>query len=566
MCGSEIMTCKDAILSNDYVDLIWKTDTEPPTEDSLLYAQCVQRVSSLFTVFYVERERLFGARQSLPIGDSTGMACYAPMDTESLEKSGIYAVQRQSALELTGEGVIVGFLDSGIALEQQVFRTGDGRSRVLALWDQTDQSGALPEGFLYGSVYTSMDIDRMLAEGWEELPGRDESGHGTKVASIAAGSPLPDMDFTGAAPKAQIAFVKLKEAKPFMREMQRIPQDVVAYEEADLMLAVRWLDELASQEGKPLVICIALGSNAGGHTGETALGQYLQMLARKAGRVIAAAAGNEGNAAHHFYGMIPASTDYVDLELRVSANVEGFQLNLWGDAPGLLSAEVIAPGGERVPESALHRNERARYDFIFERMILDIQYEWSEPISGDERLLLAFQEPTEGIWTIRVYSAGDFACSFHAWLPVTNFLSRETYFLRPDPDTTVTCPADAEGVISFAGYDARNSSVWQEASRGYTRNRRLAPDVAAPAVEVSAVNTRGIPGTLSGTSAAAAIGAGACALLLEWGIVRGNAPAMDSSALQRYLVRGAARPEPFTYPNRNWGYGLLDLYGVFRAL
>ncbi|MCC8162207.1 MAG: S8 family peptidase [Lachnospiraceae bacterium] len=560
------MTCREAILSNDYIDLIWKTDTVSSMEDSLLYAQCVQRVSSLFTVFYVERERLFGARQSLPVGDFTGMACYAPMETESLEKSGIYAIQRQPALELSGEKVIIGFLDSGIALEQEVFRTGSGRSRVLALWDQTDQSGTAPEGFLYGSVYTSTDIDRMLTEGWEELPGRDESGHGTKVASSAAGSPLFDMDFTGAAPEAQIAFVKLKEAKPFMREMQRIPQDVVAYEEADLMLAIRWLDELASQEGKPLVICIALGSNAGGHTGETALGQYLQTLARKAGRVIAAAAGNEGNAAHHFYGMIPASTDYMDLELRVGANVEGFQLNLWGDAPGLLNAEVIAPGGERVPESALRRNERARYDFIFERTILDIQYEWSEPISGDERLLLAFQEPTEGIWTIRIYSAGDFACSFHAWLPVTNFLGRETYFLRPDPDTTVTCPADAEGVISFAGYDARNSSVWQEASRGYTRNRRLAPDVAAPAVEVSAVNTRGIPGILSGTSAAAAIGAGACALLLEWGVVRGNAPAMDSTAVQRYLVRGAARPEPFTYPNRNWGYGLLDLYGVFRAL
>ncbi|MCD8098454.1 MAG: S8 family peptidase [Lachnospiraceae bacterium] len=398
------------------------------------------------------------------------------------------------------------------------------------------------------------------------MPGTDETGHGTKLASIAAGSAFPDADFTGAAPQAQIAFVKLKEAKPFMRELQRIPQDVVAYEEADLMLAVRWLDELAQREGKPLVLCIALGSNAGGHTGETALGQYLQALLRKPGRVIVAAAGNEGSAAHHFYGTIPAESDYVDVELRVGANVKGFQLNLWGDAPGLLTAEVIAPGGERVPESALRRNGRARYDFIFERTILDMQYEWAELVSGDERLLLAFQEPTEGIWTIRVYSAGDFSCSFHAWLPVTGFLSTETYFLRPDPDTTVTCPANAEGVVSFAGYDARRSSVWQEASRGYTRSRRLVPDLAAPAVEVSAVNTRGIVSTLSGTSASAAIGAGACALLLEWGIVRENAPAMDSVAAQRYLVRGAARPEPFAYPNRNWGYGLLELYGVFRTL
>ncbi|MCD8098455.1 MAG: hypothetical protein LUE31_10635 [Lachnospiraceae bacterium] len=120
------MTSRDAILSNDYMDLIGKTDTELPLKDSLLDAQCVQRVSPVFSVFYVERERLFGTRMSLPVGDFPGSVCYAPMDTESLEKSGIYAVQRQTALELSGEDVIVGFLDSGISLGAEVSgRTAD---------------------------------------------------------------------------------------------------------------------------------------------------------------------------------------------------------------------------------------------------------------------------------------------------------------------------------------------------------------------------------------------------------------------------------------------------------
>ena len=124
----------------------------------------------------------------------------------------------------------------------------------------------------------------------------------------------------------------------------------------------------------------------------------------------------------------------------------------------------------------------------------------------------------------------------------------------------------AEGVLTFAGYDARTNSIWYDSGRGYTRTGKVVPDVAAPAVEVSTIDMRGRNSTLTGTSAAAALGAGACALLLEWGIVQQNAPAMDSVTIQRYLIRGASRSENYTYPNKTWGYGLLDLYGVFQAI
>lgn len=139
------------------------------------------------------------------------------------------------------------------------FRKADGKTRVLELWDQTDQSGRSPEGFQYGSVYTSEDIDKLLAEEQEMLPGKDENGHGTKVASIAASSELLEENYLGAAPEAELAVVKLKQAKPFIRQMQRIPLDSIAYEEADIMLAVRYLDQLAQREGKPLVICHGTG-------------------------------------------------------------------------------------------------------------------------------------------------------------------------------------------------------------------------------------------------------------------------------------------------------------------
>ena len=560
------MDCRDAILSNDYIDFVWKMDVRPPEAEWMPYGYCGQYISPNFSVYYVKREEVFGKRTSLPVGDYGVTYCHTQMNTESLEASRILTIQNQPALQLKGSGVIIGFVDSGIALENQVFRMKDGKTRLIGLWDQTDQNGTIPEGFLYGSGYSREEIDQWLKEEKELFPGRDENGHGSKVAAIAAGSELAEENFVGAAPEADIAFVKLKEAKPFIRQLERIPQDCVAYEEADIMLGIRYLDLLAQREGKPLIICLALGSNSGGHTGETPLGLYLTYISRKSGRAVVAAGGNEGNKGHHFYGNLSLETGYLDVELKVGPGEREFQLNLWGNAPGLFVTEVVAPSGEKVSKISPQILSRERYDFVFEKTILDVQYELSESISGDERIMLAFQNPTAGIWTIRVYSVGNLETGFHMWLPVTGFISDETYFLRSDPDTTVTEPANAEGVLTFAGYDARTDSIWYDSGRGYTRVGAIVPDVAAPSVEVSTIDAKGRGSSLTGTSAAAALGAGACALLLEWGIVRQNAPAMDSVTIQRYLLRGARRSENYTYPNKTWGYGLLDLYGVFLAM
>lgn len=551
------MDCKEAILSNDYMDYIWKIDTRSMGQEEQVFDTCTQYISRNFSVFYVNRDEIFGDVQTIPIGDYAIPYCHTQMDTESLEYTRILPIQNQPALKLRGSGVILGFLDSGISLENPVFRTGEGRTRVIGLWDQTDQSGIPPQGFLYGSAYSAEDIDRMLEEGRTELPGADPDGHGTKVAAIAAGSSLENENFIGAAPESFIAFVKLKQAKPFIRQLQEIPQDSTAYQENDMMLAVRYLDMVASRADRPLVLCIALGSNSGGHTGNTALGQYLDDLSRRAGRAVVVAAGNEGNQGHHFFSVVPKTPGYVDVELRVGENEEGFQLNLWGNAPGMFAAEIISPSGEQIPRIFPRVLERQRFDFVFENTILDVQYELSEVVSGDERLLISFRDPTPGIWRLRIYSSGDLENSFHIWLPVTGFISDGTYFLRPDPDTTITEPGNAARVLTIAGYEGSTESVWMDSGRGRTRSGYQKPDIAAPAVSVSTIDRFGRGSTLTGTSAAAALTAGAAALLMEWGIVQNNVPTMDGSAIQRFLIRGARRPTAYSYPNKSWGYNVI---------
>ncbi len=558
----ETMTCQEEILSNEYIDYIWKVNlqTIPAAE---LQGACYQYISQNYSVFYVNPLDIFNNPPL--IGDYGTPFCLTQMDTESLEASRILTIQNQPALNLKGKDVIIGFLDSGIALENPVFQRRDGGTRILGLWDQTDQSGTPPEGFAFGSAYSREQIDALLGSG-EELPGADGNGHGTRVAAIAAGSELSDENFIGAAPEADIAFVKLKQAKPLIRSLDQIPQDSIAYQESDIMLGIRYLDMLADRYHKPLIICLALGSNAGGHTGSTPLGLYLGEFTRRAGRAVTVAAGNEGNKGHHFYGEIPMNSNYLDVELRVGEEDRGFQMNLWGNSPGLLSVEISSPSGERVPVVFSRLIEMERYEFLFENTVLDIQYELMELSSGDERLLLSFRDPTPGIWNIRVYAIGSLENSFHIWLPVSGFISDGTYFLRPDPDTTVTEPANAYGVTAFGGYDVSSGAIWLDSGRGYARNGIVKPDLTAPAVGVSTIDARGNASTLTGTSAAVALGAGASALLFEWGIVRGNAPTMDSVAVQRYLIRGAARSAGSTYPSQVWGYGKLDLYGSFLAI
>ena len=236
------MDCREAILSDDYVDYVWKVNTGSEESAVWDFGECFEYVSPNFSVFYVKRKDFTYDRNAMPVGDYGITYCHTQMDTESLEDSRILTIQNQPALQLRGNGVILGFLDSGIALEQQVFRTSGGATRVIGLWDQTDQSGEPPENFHYGSEYTKEDIDVLLMENASNLPGRDENGHGTRLAALAGGSQIEGGSvYNSPAFRADILVVKLKPAKEYLREYFRIPDGVPAYASTDMMMAIKYL-------------------------------------------------------------------------------------------------------------------------------------------------------------------------------------------------------------------------------------------------------------------------------------------------------------------------------------
>ena len=564
------MTDREKIVSNDYYDLI--TDFVLPGGVSGNLRDAVyQPVSGEIGISYVNRNDvppMSVSNFTYPIIPSLYglMQIAESFDPTPLIHSGITQIQG-SALALTGRGVVIGFLDTGIRYEEEVFRNEDGNTRILGIWDQTIQTGQPPAGILYGTEYQREQINEALqSENPRQIvPSYDEIGHGTALASVAAGSSLRNgLGFLGAAPQADIVMVKLRQAKQHLREFYLVDESVPAYAESDVMVALKYLESYAVSLNRPLIICMGIGTSMGDHEGHSTLATYLNQIATRRSRVVIVCGGNEGNSAHHYVGTsIEGLRETVDnMEIRVDGTQIGFTAELWGSVPARHSIAIRSPGGEVTPTVDFREQESRRFTFIYERTTIEVDHILVEQGSGEELIFFRFIAPAPGIWTIQVtISESNGESSFHIWLPLTQFLQSNTYFLRPSPYITLTEPANIREVISVTTYNDVNGSFWAESGRGFTRLSRIKPDICAPGVNIST-----ILGKRTGSSMAAALTAGAAALFMEWAVVRGNQTRVESRELKNYLIRGADRSPEIDYPSREWGYGKLDLAGTFDVL
>lgn len=445
----------------------------------------------------------------------------------------------------------------GIRYDEEVFKNSDGSTRILGIWDQNIRTGVPPQDILYGSEYKRDTINLALqSENPREIvPSYDENGHGTALASVAAGSRLGNgLTFLGAAPEADIVVVKLKEAKQYLRELYLVPEDVPAYAESDVLVAIKYLESYAVSLLKPLVICFGLGTNMGDHNGHSVLAGYLNQIATKRSRVVMVCGGNEGNSAHHYQGTsIDGLSETVDnVEIRVDGNTKGFTAELWGSVPAKHAISIRTPGGEVTSRVDFRDQSRREFSFVFERSRVQVDHILVEQGSGEELIFFRFIDPTPGIWTIQVTISENASGScFNIWLPLTDFLQSNTYFLRPHPFGTLTEPSNAREVITITTYNDENGSFWTDSGRGYTRIGRMKPDICAPGVNIDT-----ILGARTGSSMAVAIASGAAAQFLQWAVVEANQPRVESREVKNYFIRGAYRSPGESYPNREWGaYG-----------
>lgn len=562
--NSEI--CRTRILSEEYRDFIVPIVGGKEQFNVPEVQFCAQGSAGGYDVVYIDKsqaEPLDFERftyNSIP-------RCFGLLDMAAMNQAGISQVQNYPTLELMGTNVLIGFVDTGIDYQNKVFRNLDGSTRIVSIWDQTIQTGQMPEEFSYGSVYTQEMIDEALRneQPLEIVPSVDTNSHGTFMASLAAGSADIENQFLGAAPEASIAVVKLKPAKQYLKEYYVIPETAVCYQENDIMLGIQYLMNLANKMNLPLVVCLALGSNFGGHNGTTPLSVMLGLYSYLPNRVMVVGVGNEANKRHHYLGKIDSMQGKDEVEIRVGEKSEGFTMEIWTDIPNLITLSLVSPSGEQIPRISIRQGVSEVFHFLFEQTEVYVEYRILVERNNSQLIFLRFSRPVEGIWKVVIEPVKLAGGVFHIWLPMEEMLSGEVVFLKPEPDTTLLSPSATDSVMSVAYYNGTENSVDINSGRGYTRNGRIKPDVASPGVAVTGALPGGRFAARSGSSISVAIAAGAAALLTEW-IYYQTGRRADTVQVKNLFILGARQRRDMEYPNREWGYGTLDLYNTLQEI
>lgn len=481
-----------------------------------------------------------------------------PLGIESNTAAGITAVWQQPVLNLRGQGVLLGFIDTGIDYTKSTFIYENNTSKIKYIWDQTI-NGNPPENIRFGSVYTQEMINQALASSNPRslVPSMDTIGHGTFLASVAGGREASE--YIGAAPDTEIIAVKLKKTNVFYMNLFRTTNIEAVYSSTDFLLGVKFIFDKAIELRRPLVLCIGMGSSYGSHTGETFLENYLTAITHRAGIIAVAAAGNESNQKHHTDGKITKTGDKAEININIMNDKSVISLYVWNAAFDKLSVEIISPIGETTSRVPVRFDEDYENEFKLSDSVISIRYH----TNSHNVALIYISKPTVGIWNVVLYGDSIVDGTYHAWMSIIS--SSDVEFLKPTPNSTIVIPATSPGVITCGAYSAYDNSLYISSSWGPTMIPRLKPDFVAPGVNVKGIYPTG-PGEMTGTSAAAAVTAGACALLLQWAMVDKHEPVLDQSRMRALLINGCVREESISYPNSQWGYGKLNLFNVFNFL
>lgn len=553
----------EKILDNNYYDLIINN----LMIQAFSTGDNITMLNDRFSLLHVTKNNM----QHCDLGENPYHifpSIYTLTSTLSTENNCIGITQRYSYFNLFGQGVIIGFIDTGIDYRHPAFVHQDNTTRVLRIWDQTQHDGRPPQGFTFGTEYTRASINNALLYGdpLSFVPSTDTNGHGTAIASIAAGTPDEEYSFTSIASNADLAVVKLKEAKLNLKNIFSIPEDKLCFQESDIVLGIRYLTELSRRLRRPLVICIALGSSQGSHDGRGILSTYIESLVQLPQLNITISAGNEGNSGRHYFDRAITAPYLSDFQLNIGNDDRKFAMEIWPMSPGRLSIEITDPNHQSIPFIYPSFNECQRYVFQSSQSVIWVNNMAFEQESGEQLILLRFENPLPGIWYFRVQSTENEPFSFHSWLPAGDLISGRTFFLNSNPDTTITEPGNARHSLTVTAYNQLNGNILDESGRGYTRSGLIKPDIAAPGYQIPCALPGSQYGTLTGTGAAAAQAAGAAAIVFEWTQGKGNLTYGTGEQMNRLLVRRARRSLAYNYPNNIWGYGQLDAYNMLEYL
>lgn len=493
---------------------------------------------------------------------------------------------------LTGRGVIVALIDSGIDYTHPDFRNADGSTRIVALWDQTavppersapegssgEAGGAPgaqpspaigpPPGYLRGILYTQEMINEALRRDQTQdstvpVPSMDYSGHGTSVMGIAAGNGRQGGSaYRGVAYESDLLVVKL--GNPGAESFPRT---------TELMQAVNFAVEEGIRRNQPIAINISFGNNYGSHDGTSLLETYINDVSSAGRSLIVIGTGNEGAASGHTAGTVIGNENR-DVPLSVGEYQTGFSVQIWKNFVDVMDVEITAPSGRR---TGLIQERLGPFRITLDQTELLIYYGEPRPYSMSQEIYIDFLPVDSyidtGLWNIRLIPVKIVDGTYGMWLPGAAARNRGTRFLYATPYLTLTIPSTASGALSVGAYNSATGAMADFSGRGNDTacvpvgGCMLKPDLVAPGVDIQTTAAGGGYTVATGTSFATPFVTGSAALLMEWGIVRGNSPYLYGEKLKAYLLAGASPLIGFDrYPNAVTGYGRLCLANSVNRL
>lgn len=487
---------------------------------------------------------------------------------ESIDE--ISSIKVNPYLNLDGTGVLVGMIDSGIDYLNPEFIREDGTSRIEVIWDQTVQ--VENSNYYVGTEFSNNDINKAIQRSrngenpYDIVPSKDENGHGTKMAGII-GARGYKSEIRGIANNSNYAVVKLIPSPNFEKQLRENGVPVVpVYNSGEVLSGIEFLNAYALKVRKPIVIFIGVGTTIGAHNANNIISRYLTNISDRRGIVIVAGTGNEGGSEGHYSDIIKYTGEENKIELNIAKEMKYFTMLVWVSRPSKMAINVISPSGEESKYISSQVNKEKMVRYILINTSLRVNYYDPDIYTGNQVIMLRFDNIKKGIWTIRL--RGDYVlnCSFHIWLYPSKLLPQGTKFLKPNPYNTLTIPSTAVNVVTVAYYNSNNDTSVAESGRGYNVDGSINPDITTGGVNILTTTPGGNIQAVSGSSVATAIVAGVCSLMLQWGIVDKNDIQMFSTKVRSYLIYGANRKSNENYPNRETGFGYLNIKNTFEFI
>ena len=491
---------------------------------------------------------------------------------------------QDARFSLTGQGVLVAVIDSGVDYTLPDFRNEDGTTRIRYLWDQSlkaVEGEHVPKGYGMGVEYTKEEIDaafpdfyhvitpkHIVTQGAITIRTRDISGHGTAVAAIAAGNGRGSGGvYAGVAPQSEFIVVKL--GNPMSGGFPRT---------TELMQGIDYVIRKAQELRMPVAVNISFGNTYGARDGTSLLERFIDDISNIWKSCICIGTGNEGATAGHTSGRlrektveeqnignrnllenVRANTEQ-EIELAVQEKQPSLNAQIWKRYVDQIDISIVSPTGTRI---GTVKEQLGTQRFTADATEILLYYGEPSPFSTNQEIYLDFLPRgsyiNSGVWKIVLTPRKIVDGHYEMWIPGEGTLNPGTGFLRPVSSTTLTNPATAMRAITVGAYDSLTFSYADFSGRGPLTGESASavkPDLVAPGVNVSTISVGGSVMQFSGTSFSTPFVTGSAALLMEWGIVRGNDSYLYGEKVKAYLRRGA---EPFPgiekYPNEMVGYG-----------